>query len=216
MRPMLGALLATTLAIWASAEANATLVQWTLNNVTFNDGGTASGYFRVDTLTGQLDTRPDYGQGYGFEINFTDDGAWRSMYTGSGVEDWRVDNDSLLLDSARTGAQAAFWLHIDIDSDLRHTTQGTFQVLPGPTAQCGAFDFRCSQRAFTVNSDPSLGVFRLVTGGTVTAAAVVPEPSIFAFLASGCLLVIMRKWAYRSRATAKARAISTGHGSVLN
>ena len=61
MRPMLGALFATTLAIWGSAEANATLVQWTLNNVTFNDGGTASGYFRVDTVTGQLDTRPDYG-----------------------------------------------------------------------------------------------------------------------------------------------------------
>lgn len=86
---------------------------------------------------------------------------------------------------------------LNIDADLLHTTHGTFQVLaPDPTEPCGAFDHRCS--AESMADGPLVGgidpAFRTVLpGGTVTAT-VVPEPSIFAFLAlAGGLLLVNRR-----------------------
>ena len=208
MRPMLRAFLVAAFAICASNESHATLVQWTLNNVTFSDGGTASGFFIVDTTTGQLAITPppDGGEaGGGFDIKTTsgsilDSTEYVPLFVGSGTQEFGVDSHSFGDNFGNVDFTAEMRLNTDVD--LLHTTHGTFQVLPGPTGQCGPFDSRCSEESlfaiFLPTCDMSSGdgctVFRtVVAGGTVTATTV-PEPSVFAFLglAAG-LLVIMRK-----------------------
>ena len=49
-----GLLLAALLSIILGGTARADIITWTLNGVTFDDGGTASGFFRVNTVTHQV------------------------------------------------------------------------------------------------------------------------------------------------------------------
>jgi hypothetical protein len=208
MCPMLRVLFTTAIALLVCAEAHATLVKWTLNDVSFDDGGAASGFFIVDTTTAQLAITPpsDFGSaGGGFDITTTfgsilDSGEYVPLFIGSGTQEFGVDSHSFRDSFGNVDFTAE--MRLNIDTDLLHTTHGTFQVLPGPTGQCGPFDSRCSEESLSaiflptcdVSSGSGCTVFRtVVAGGTVTAT-IVPEPSIFAFLglAAG-LLVIMRK-----------------------
>jgi hypothetical protein len=199
MRPMLLAVLVAAFAICASNESHAALVQWTLNNVRFSDGGTASGFFNVDTTTGDLAiTLPPEGslEGGGFSITTTpgtilSGGRAVPFFYGSGESDWGVDAHSFRYSFGTISF--AYELVLNADADLQHNTQGTFQVLPGPVDQCGAFDDRCSEESQFGGDLGFESLFRTVVGGTVTAT-VIPEPSIFVLfaLAAG-LLLIMRK-----------------------
>ncbi len=215
MRSMLRVLVTTAITLLACAEAHATLVKWTLNEVSFDDGGAASGFFVVDTTTGQLAVTYDaetssFG---GFDIKTTDgtkptptvptDGIGRTGETiimgveydpgfnAGGNNDYSIGNHGFHFLAASHSFDFEIWL--DTDADLLHATHGTFQVLPGSreehvdwiTEDCG---------------EPYLGVYpgctasrEILPGGTLSATAV-PEPStlVFVALAVGMLLGISR------------------------
>ena len=204
MRLMLRIFVATTLAIWACAESHATLVKWTLNNVTFTDGGTASGFFIVDTSTGQLAVTPppegslEYG---GFDIKTTSGSVLTAIQyvpfvSAGGQQIYEVESHRV--HASFSMASFGSNLLLNTDADLQHTTRGTFNVLADPAIDCGTSDDRCSGEGRFGGDLECCGccppsAFRPVAGGTVTAT-VVPEPSSLAFLGlAGGLLVMMRR-----------------------
>jgi hypothetical protein len=54
MRLPINLVLAALVSICLGSTARADLIDWTLNGVVFDDGGTASGTFRVNTVTSQI------------------------------------------------------------------------------------------------------------------------------------------------------------------
>ena len=142
-------------ALLACAETHAALVKWTLNNVSFDDGGTASGFFIVDTTTGRLavqvndlgsldevfdikttdGTKPtplvplDYcpycGGSYSILVNGTE------YYPAAAYGDYTVP--PALRDHSFEASNNTYHFDLSItlwtDADLLHTTHGTFSVL---------------------------------------------------------------------------------------
>jgi hypothetical protein len=194
MRPIVRVILAAALAISAIGASHAALVEWTLHDVMFNDGGTASGFFIVDTTTGQLHiTPPDpertLDQGGGFDIKTTTGPVLFGLeyfpdFAGGGFQDSGVDSHSFHETHGNVDFTAQ--MRLITDADLLHDTRGTFQVLPGPTTQCiDPFDTRCSEESVAADFLPACDVFSgtgctafrtVLLGGTVTAT-VVPELS---------------------------------------
>jgi hypothetical protein len=194
----------------ACAESHAMLVQWTLHNVKFNDGGTASGFFIVDTVKGDLavEPSPDSPVGTGFDIKVTAGslfpaGEFVPLFTGGGFfPEYGVDKHSF--HHIFGGFEYSSELRLVTDADLLHDTRGTFQVLNrgfGPSfpelpLQCVPFDSRCSEESdlslFFQSCDQhtlnGCSIFRMVSGGALTAAAV-PEPSSLVLMVAGFGLI---------------------------
>jgi hypothetical protein len=153
-----------------SAESQATLVKWTLNDVTFSDGRRAAGFFVIDTV--HL-VSPDWDI-HGLVTTYTS----RPEPTFPGERNFSPGVHSI---DARASEQSELQMLFDVD--LLHTTQGTYAVTSGFEVETG-----CSHLT------PGCVNFRAnITGGTVSAA-VIPEPFTLAFLGlTGGLLVMMRK-----------------------
>lgn len=180
MRSVLRVLLTTVAVLLVCPQAHATLIKWTLNDVALGDGGTASGFFIVDTGKivvqdgGYETTQPvdfyikttayPYPPRSGFffgereysPAEYSEDGeAWVSNRTFH----W---NDY-------------YWNYLtftigpdDPDVDLLHTTQGTVWIDFGRE---GWDEPHCCSAA------------RIIYG--TLSATVVPEPSALAFIALG-------------------------------
>jgi hypothetical protein len=187
----------------AYPEAHATLVKWTLNNVTFNDGATASGFFIVDTSEGELFVPPPmtpsepgsilpgsflihvspalFDENEGLPV--TDYGP--RFLGGSGSQEYGVEKNSFF--DVFDIHVLAFKLRLNTDADLLHTTEGRFHVLPGPT-DCAIFDDRCSGEW---NLEQFVK-FRQVSPGGALTATVVPEPSCVVVVLGGLALIGLR------------------------
>ena len=116
MRALVSYAFAALIVAGHCTNADATLVRWTLHNVAFDDGGTASGYFIVDTDTRELaltDPLPDdpFEQVGGFEIITTrgsrlPGGYLYPAWWGTGHQIYTVDVDHVIASWDRTGLAA--------------------------------------------------------------------------------------------------------------
>jgi hypothetical protein len=176
MRPMLRILIAAAITLCACAESRATLVKWTLNHASFFEGGSASGFFIVDTATGGS---PD------FEITTTDGLILKGHQYNSQLlppsTDVTVEGEDF--DIVIFGAFGTGNLHLATNADLLHTAGGTFPLLVcKPELPCPSFE---SLSFFHDNG------FRAFESGALTAS-VIPEASSLAFLgvAAGLLVSV--------------------------
>jgi hypothetical protein len=146
-------------------DVHAAAMFWELQNVTFADGGTASGWFKLD-----LDAPP--GESALLDWDITTSGAgkfetWRYIpATGGGA----AGQSSLTLNSAKSFGSARNNFRVlcltfgDTSSDRRvKHARDTIQLLPTTSGKPASYE--------DINAT---GTFRLLTGGRVTA---VPQPS---------------------------------------
>jgi hypothetical protein len=186
--------LASVIAILASADAHATLVTWTLHDVEFEDGGTASGHFIIDT-----DAPPPLGFGAGVQINTTPgslyEGKEHPFISATGQVDFLVGPNSVHV--SQFNSDLSFDLILMIDADVQHATHGTFDIIGGSE----------SQTFFNDLLDPSLNASRDVSRGTVTA---VPEPSALAFLALPIVIVFAIARRHSEKQWNTARMVGPG------
>jgi hypothetical protein len=181
--------------IAASVPVQAEVVTWTLDNVNFSDGGSASGFFNVDTDTGRLAiTPPVSGSIYdGVDIRTTAGSVlhratYRPFYD-LGFADYLVEGGVFYAKWGASGFGDREF-RLDIDADLHQATQGEFQILAGQeTHTYPAFE-----------QIPLIEAFRTVLpGGSVSATALaaqmtqVPELPALAVLGMGLgLLALVR------------------------
>ena len=148
-------------------DANATLVRWDLHDVMFDDGGSASGFFVVDTsdpfhdpiFSDQFSVQTSTGRALnGFDYS-------PSSFVGLSIS-------KNMFGAAEPGRA----LQIVAAADLRHVTRGNYLLPP-----------RCSGAACSFEEVG--GIFRFVTGGDITASAI-PEPSQALIFVLGMSFVI--------------------------
>ena len=182
MRPMFRFFLAAVLSICACMESQAAIVTYTLHDVTFDDGGTVSGFFtrdssRSDGLTADFDVRITGGS----RIAAFD---YSPATTNGGVASVSINlfDPSFPLSVLFTASSMSAGRNIQLafhDDPL--LPGGDIKVL---TNDC--LGMLCSA------DSTETGLIRFGTGGTVTVS--VPEPFLFLFLAAAAgLLVIVRK-----------------------
>ena len=165
------AALLATLLLLAAPLAQASPVQWTLNNVQFNDGGTASGSFTYDADLNLYSS-----------IAMVTTGG--SLFSGWFYDGFATDQPQTATQLvARNGTGATFagtkLFTLRPDSPLtnaggvRNLLAGTTGIVPG-----GSFEVVCAV-AGACAAPPQ----RLVVSGTLSAA-VVPVPGAIALLGS--------------------------------
>lgn len=139
-----------------STSAMASTIQWTLNNVQFNDGGSLVGTFTTESSNGAISnfnlTSSDGSTLRGFNYN----GANSLSFFGSYYPN---SYGVIAKDSSR-------YVYLSFDSLL--TAPGTYNLRQGD------FSYEC----------PNCSPYRTVISGNVFAAAV-PEPETYAMLMAG-------------------------------
>ena len=154
--------LATTLC--AANVASAAIITWTLNGVTFDDGGTASGYFDYDTVTGQANT---------FDIQTTAGTTLVSFhYTTSNAFAYSNLFPSNSLAWVTNGSTR--YINLAFASSL--SAPGVVNLRPGDLAS--NFGLTGSWECDNCSN------IRDITGGSVTSGAV-PEPATWALMIGG-------------------------------
>jgi len=156
--------------LFAASCAQADVVTWTLHNVTFDDGGTASGFFTVDTTLDHLphfDIVTTAGTTLKTPFEYTPSSTVRAATGCSPC----VGGDNNAIEIASGNGRTLTWAFDgSIDKAGVRTIIANVNA-PGETA-----DFR----------DPS--IVRTVIGGHIAA---VPEPSAVAFLGFAVALLIL-------------------------
>jgi hypothetical protein len=188
---------AAGLALTALA-AQADPVPWTLNNVTFNDGGSASGWFTFDVTqwnvnqqnwggSGEFDIQTTAGsQGLSWHYNSTDGNNFASH-----IDMWDVAHS---LAWAANGAEQP-WIDFIFATGL--TDAG------GTVAVVGGWE----------GADLSSTVYRQFSGATVTtnAANALPEPDAPALVGAALLSLCVT---LRKRRLARAAARGRNHSAT--
>src|SRR5450755_237600 len=141
--------------------ANATIINWTLNSVHFTDGGTASGTFSTDSITGavtafDITTTPGQFISTGFEY----DAATSLLGAGLGTNSFSLTQVA----SPNRALELSFFNPL--------TSPGVDTLVFGDSNECGS---------------NSCGSFRTPIDGFAVGSAVsaVPEPSTWAMLILG-------------------------------
>ncbi len=160
-----GAACAVTMLL--SSAAHASSQEWVLSGVTFDDGGTLSGHFATDSVTGDLLsydlTSTDGSILGGHHYNAASSSLFGNNVTGP--------NSFLIINNS---PWANPYLNLRFDAALTSATSST-------TVQLG--DFNTGAGSWECDNCSSM---RLVTAGMVTA---VPEPETYAMLLGGLGLV---------------------------
>jgi hypothetical protein len=172
----------------SSVNVQAEVVKWTLNNVNFSDGGTATGFF----ITGERRIASDIETTAGTVMLFPEE--YRHGPLTQGFADYLVIGGVF---HAKWGASGFGdrQLQLNTTADLHNDTSGTFAILPGPVDLCGAYDLLCSGETRTDVSPPipAVTLFRtILPGGTVTASvfsAPIPEASTWLSFGLGFALL---------------------------
>lgn len=141
----------------AAAQAHAATVDWTLSDVTFNDGTTLEGTFESDSLTGLVT---------GFDLT-THDGTLPGLHYDSASD--VLQNNHFATDSFiafRPTAQQ----YVQLAFAQPLLTGGTIAL------RAGGFDSYECDNCLTI---------RLVTGGSASAASSAPEPATWAMMLIG-------------------------------
>jgi hypothetical protein len=143
-------------------NANATLVRWDLHDVVFDDGGTASGFFVVDT------SDPFHDPVFAFQFDVqTSTGRTLAGFEYSPATFVGLSVSRNMFGAAEPGRA----LQIVVTADLRHVTKGTFFLPPA-----------CS--GIACSYEEVGGTFRYVTSGDIIASSI-PEASQAMMLAFG-------------------------------
>jgi hypothetical protein len=143
------------------APANAATINWTLNFVQFTDGGTATGTFSTDSITGavtafDITTTPGQFISTGFEY----DAATSLQGAGLGTNSFSLTQ----VDSPNRALELSFFNPL--------TSPGTDTLVFGESNECGS---------------NSCGSFRSPIDGLAVGSAVsaVPEPTTWAMMILG-------------------------------
>ena len=156
--------LATALVVgsaFMAVPANASTITWTLSGVTFDDGGTASGSFTIDTSTGQLTT---------FDIITTSTSLFPAFeYNNSSATQNVFDLSSFVIAS---NANQFHLLSMFFADPLSSPGTDLLQLIgPCPPGSCE------SDYPFTLNA-------RLITAGEAIVSSA-PLPAALPLFASG-------------------------------
>ena len=161
------------------SPASAAVLTWTLHNVTFDDGGTASGTFDYDAATNTFSN---------FAISMSGGTAifFPSFEYSPGTAHTRapLSTTTLSIDANSISVDQRT-LFMQFEQPL--TDNGGVSVVQNPDGLGGDSEFR------TLVTSPPFGQRGFIAGGTVTA---VPEPSSLAMLALGALaggLLLLRR-----------------------
>ena len=161
MKTVVAACMALAMAGFASS-ASADIVTWTLQDVTFNDGGTGSGFFDYDTATG-LATN--------FDIDTTAGTLLPAFhYTTANSINFPISN--LFSPDSLVWVTNGFTRYINLAFDGPLSTPGV-RLLRTEAPISGSWE--CN------NCD----ILRQVTGGGATGTAGVPEPAAWALMVVG-------------------------------
>lgn len=139
--------------------ANATVIDWTLQNVVFNDGGTATGTFSTDSTTGDV-----------LDFNITTTSGTKlsgTIYDGTVAQvfnnRWAPDSFDLTDEGAHVYLELAF---------------------SSPLTQPGADPFASGSPSYECNNcSPA----RIAVSGEAVSASSVPEPATLPLLSMGLL-----------------------------
>src|SRR5262245_2345604 len=129
MRLMLGILVTAAVLACSSVQSNAALVEWTLNNVRFDDGGTATGTFLVDTSTQYLKGNTIQTTPGSVVSGFFSHAPPPCVFSNIDYNAY-VLYPSLVVEARHDAAES--FLVLNVDGVLQLATQGTFQILSGP------------------------------------------------------------------------------------
>ena len=180
MRPIHGALLAATIAVSSIAEAAP--LQWTLNNVVFSDGGTASGSFTYDaSLNAYSAISITTTAGAAF-------GGW--AYGGQAIDQPQTSTQLIAAGANSLTVPGSVLFALRFNAALtdaggtRNLLAGTMTIPPQ-----GSFEVVCAVAAAC--AAPPV---RLVTSGSISAP-VVPVPAAAVVFASalGVMALVRRR-----------------------
>jgi hypothetical protein len=148
----------------AGSSAQAAVITWTLQNVTFDDGGTASGFFDYDTTSGRAEN---------FDITTTG---------GSELLSFHYDSSSSQFFAAQVYApNDLLWIE---SNSLRYLDLGFDGALDAPGTV--ALTNHGGALGWSYECDNCTDV-RYVTDGSVTGRAAAPEPVGWALMLIGFL-----------------------------
>jgi hypothetical protein len=168
-----------------SVEGSAALVTYTLNDVTFDDGGTATGFFTGDTSNPNSFTR-------NFDVKVTAGSRLGAFEYGTATTDGGVASVSLHVFDP-TLPLAALFLAGSTTAG-RHIELGLLEDPLHPGIDRLAED--CLSMLCSADLT-EVGLIRFVTGGTVTVTVAIPEPSTFGFVGLGVgllgILTVMKR-----------------------
>lgn len=163
MKRFLLATAASVVALASAGSAQAASIVWTLSNVTFDDGATASGTFTVDSVTGQTTS-----------VNISTTAGLLSAFTYDGMNSQIFSNN--LFPNSFLAAHVP-----NIDRYLNLTFTG---LLTAPGSNPLALGIFPNPSSFECNN---CNVVRYAISGLATAA--VPEPATWAMMIAGFGLV---------------------------
>lgn len=156
MKKLVVGSVALAISVALSAPVQASVIDWTLEGVTFDDGGTASGTFSVDTSTGDL---------VSYDITTTAGSALGGMVydpsTAPSVAYGNYGPNSFLL-LAATGTK---YITLEFVNPL--TSGGIDPIVPGYDSITNTGSFECH------NCAP----FRVVTAGEATSLPAPEAPA---------------------------------------
>jgi len=159
------ALFAGLLLMSLPISANATIIDWTLSNVTFSDGGAATGTFSIDSTTGQL-TDYDITVGSGSILAAFEYKPSTAPYVNYNLF---ANSNSFVI------FVDAYSRHLELNFANALTNSGTNSLLPGQLNLLGSWE-----------SDLLYSEIRYVSGGeAIVAVTGVPEPSTWAMMILG-------------------------------
>lgn len=187
MNQLLRIITSAAIALAVLPAAHAQVVRWTLHNVVFEDGGTASGYFDVDSRTGELALTPPLPPGdpffdpwQGYDITTTAGSVLPAHHFypwptgGTGFHDHYVDDNGFFDDGGNSDYN--WTLRLVIEGDWRFNTSGRF-IIAGGLPSCQP-NFQMCSGQWTYQGWPEVNASRAVLSGGYITGAVVPEPAV--------------------------------------
>ncbi|MEM6681223.1 MAG: VPLPA-CTERM sorting domain-containing protein [Pseudomonadota bacterium] len=153
-----------SLALCTASQANAASITWTLQDVTFNDGGVATGSFDYDALRNTYSNINIEGPGLFFDFPLT----YTFVSPGS-------TGTNLVARTAPPGEDFFSFLNLNFDEALTDLG-GTINLVPALTSQGRCSDLFCRRRI----SGPGI-----VSGAVFAPVSAIPIPGAAWMMPSG-------------------------------